>query len=174
MNLKIVKKKFVLKYLKANKRSRNIEKEGNLYKINKVGILAEASLFHTYDLTKNLGTKFEIDRNLFDVILFQKSKGNETLPGYKYFSEGDFGMFGKIIGDDLKQFVTTEYDLIINYCAHEELFSEFICVKSKAKLIAGFQREKYDNYDISIKIGSNKIDTFNEELTKYLRILNVL
>ena len=125
MNLKIVKKKFVLKYLKANKRSRNIEKEGNLYKINKVGILAEASLFHTYDLTKNLGTKFEIDRNLFDVILFQKSKGNETLPGYKYFSEGDFGMFGKIVKTCLFLIFTIFLNCSQIFQKHPKMFPTF-------------------------------------------------
>ena len=174
MNLNIVKKNFVLKYLKSNIRSRKLNKQGDLFKINKVGILAEADLFHTYDLTKNLGAKFGIDRNLFDVILFKKSKGGDTLPDYKYFSEGDFGMIGNIKSDDLKQFVKTKYDLLINYCTHEDLFSEYVCVKSKARLVAGFKGDIYDNYDISIKIESNKIDTFNEELTKYLQILNVL
>lgn len=174
MNLKIVKKNFVLRYLKSNIRTRGLDKLDTLRKISKVGILAETDLFQTYDFTKNLSTNLGLDTNDFNIILYENSKIIENLGNYLYFSEKDFGMFGKISGKDLKNFVGTEFDLLINYCTHEDVFSEMVCIKSKAKLVAGFKSKTYDNYDISIKIESNKIDTFNEELTKYLQILKVL
>jgi len=174
MNLKIVKKKFLLKYLKSNVRTRGLDTLDSLHKISKVGILAESDLFETYDFTKNLSTNFGLDKNDFDIILYQNSKRIENLDNYHYFSEKDFGMFGNILGNDLKKFMNTKFDLLINYCTHEDIFSEMLCIKSKAKLVAGFKNETYDNYDISIKIESNKIDTFNEELTKYLQIFKVL
>jgi len=145
-----------------------------LNKIIKVGILAESDLFQTYDFTRNLSSNFGLDKNSFNIILYRNSKINEELADCNYFSEKDFGMFGKIVGEDLKKFVNKNFDLLINYCTKEDLFSEMVCIKSKAKLVAGFNNKTYNNYDISIKIESNKIDTFNEELTKYLQILKVL
>ena len=174
MNLKIVKKKFVLKYLKSNVRTRGLDKLDAARKIRKVGILAESDLFETYDFTKSLSSNFGLDLDNFEIILYQNNKTRENLDNYYYFSDKDFSLLGKIGGKDLKSFVATKFDLLINYCTHEDVFSEFVCVKSKAKLVAGFKSETYDNYDISIKIESNKIDTFNEELTKYLQILKVL
>lgn len=174
MNLKIIKKNFVLKYLNSNVRTRDLNKIDSLEKISKIGILAESDLFQTYDFTKNLGSKFGLDRNNFEIMLYQNSKIREGLGDYSYFSEKDFSMFGKISGNDIKKFVDKKFDLLINYCASEDVFSEYVCVKSKAKLVAGFKSKIYDNYDISIKIETNKIDTFNEELTKYLQIFKVL
>ena len=174
MNIKIIKKNFVLKYLKSNVRTRGLDKLDASNKIRKVGILAESDLFHTYDFTKNLSSNFGIDKNNFEIILYQNAKLIEGLGDYHYFSEKDFSMFGKILGKDLKKFVDMKFDLLINYCTHEDVFSEMVCVKSKANLVAGFKSNAYDNYDVSIKIESNKIDTFNEELTKYLQIFKVL
>jgi len=174
MNLKIVKRNFVLKYLNSNVRTRGLDKIDSLQKISKVGILAESDLFQTYDFTKNLSTNFGLDLNNFEIILYQNTKMKENLGDYSYFSEKDFSMFGKISGNDLKRFVDTKFDLLINYCTHEDLFTEIVCVQSKANLVAGFKNKTYDNYDISINIESNKIDTFNEELTKYLQIFKVL
>ena len=174
MSLKIIKEKFILKYLKSNVRTRGLDKLDTLHKISRVGILAESDLFHTYDFTKNLSSNFGLDKNNFNIILYQNSKIVEDLGDYHYFSEKDFSMFGKIFGKDLKKFADTKFDLLINYCTHEDIFSEMLCVRSKANLVAGFKSKTYDNYDISIKIESNKIDTFNEELTKYLQIFKVL
>lgn len=174
MNLKRVKKNFVVKYLKSNVRTRGLDKLDTLNKISKVGILAESDLFRTYDFTRNLSSNFGLELNNFDIILYQNSKTREVMDGYSYFSEKDFSLLGKIGGKNLKDFVDTKFDLLINYCTHEDVFSEYVCVRSKAKLVAGFKNETYDNYDISIKIESNKIDTFNEELTKYLQIFKVL
>jgi uncharacterized membrane protein len=174
MNLKIIKKKIVLKYLKSNSRIRNVDHGEDLQKITKVGILAESELFQTYDFTKSLSVNFGLDIENFEIILYQNSKINDNLNNYGHFSEKDFSMFGKMTGEDLKKFVAKKFDLLINYCTHEDVFSEVLCVKSKAKLVAGFKNKTYDNYDISISIESNKIDTFNEELTKYLQILKVL
>jgi hypothetical protein len=174
MNLKRVKKNFVLKYLKSNVRIRGLDKLDADHKIRKVGILAESDLFQTYDFTRNLSSNFGLDRDDFEIILYQNSKKRENLDDYGYFDEKDFSLLGKIGGKDLKKFVDTKFDLLINYCTQEDVFSEFVCVKSKAKLIAGFKNDTYDNYDISIKIERNKIDTFNEELTKYLQIFKVI
>ena len=174
MNLKIIKEKVILKYLKSNSRIRNVDNGEDLRKINKVGILAESELFQTYDFTKSLSVNFGLDIENFEIILYQNSKINDNLINYGHFSEKDFSMFGKMAGEDLKKFAAKKFDLLINYCTHEDVFSEVLCVKSKAKLVAGFKSKTYDNYDISINIESNKIDTFNEELTKYLQILKVL
>ena len=174
MNLKIVKENFVLKYLKSNIRTRGLDKLDTLHRVSKVGILAETDLFQTYDFTQKLSANFGLDTSDFNIILYENSKIIENLGDYRYFSEKDFGMFGKILGKDLKNFVDMKFDLLINYCTHEDVFSELVCIKSKAQLVAGFKSETYDNYDISIKVESNKIDTFNEELTKYLQILKVL
>ena len=90
------------------------------------------------------------------------------------FGEDSFGLYGKIKNATLEEFVEKEFDLLVNYSGTDWVFSEVILTRSKARLKAGFDADDAGWQDISIKIPGNKMDTFHEELVKYLRIMNLL
>lgn len=173
MNLKGIKKKSALKFLKKNFGTKGENQISSLNKIEKIGILAEVELFKTYDFTRKLSENFKVDKNKFEVFLYENDYGQDSLDQYMSFSEKDFGLFGKVKSENAKKIINNEYDLLIDYCSYDNIYSKVICFTSNSKLIAGFKNEEFDIYDISIKLESNRIDTFNEELTKYLRILNL-
>ena len=72
-------------------------------------------------------------------------------------------------------FVDSNYDLLINYCSSDSIYVSLVAVRSKAKFKVGFANETLqDLYDFMISVEGNKIDVFNDELAKYLQILDLL
>lgn len=169
-----LKNKTAYKYIKKQPKNTNNLKNKIASQIHTVGIIAEANLFKTYDFTKRLSEDLGIDKSKIKVILFENKNTESPQESYKYFYEKSFGMYGKIKDKDIKNFVDTSFDLLINYCAEEIIYSQVIACKSKAKLKVSFENEYASFYNLSINISGNKIDTFNKEIIKYLQILNLL
>ena len=174
MNLKNIKKKTALKFLRKNCTVANKNAGITKNKIKKVGILADEELFKTYDFRKKLAENFGIKEDDFSIILYQKIKNITLSQEFETFADKDFGMYGKMKGDTIQNFARTKFDLLINYCGQDNIFAQVASFESKAILKAGFNLEDLNFYDISIQIDSNKIDTFNVELTKYLQILKLI
>ncbi len=171
LNLKF---KTAYKYIKKQQKNTSNLENNITSQIRTVGIIAEANLFKAYDFTKRLSEDLGIDKNNIKVVLFDIKNDETPLENYKYFYENSFGMYGKIKDEDIKIFVGTSFDLLINYCAEETIYSQVIAYKSKAKLKISFENEYASFYNLSVNISENKIDTFNKEIIKYLQILNLL
>ncbi|MCF6296622.1 MAG: hypothetical protein L3J08_01330 [Flavobacteriaceae bacterium] len=174
MNLKGIKKNSALNFLKKNIKKRDSNRINSLRKIEKIIILAESDLLKTYDFTKKLSENFGISKRNFDVLLYNNEYGEGSLDEYMSFTEKDFSFSCKIKNAKLKKIITNKYDLLIDYSPSGNVFAQVVCFYVNSVLKAGFENEEFDMYDISIKLESNKVDTFNEELTKYLQILNLL
>lgn len=174
MNLKNIKKNTALKFLRKNSgitsNNANISKK----EIKKVGVLADEDLFKTYDFRRKLADNFGINTDDFTIILYQRIKNVTLSQEFETFSDKDFGRYGKIKGSTVQNFVQTKFDLLINYCGHDNIMAQVASFHSKAILKAGFNSEELNFYDISIKIDANKVDTFNSELTKYLQIMKLI
>ncbi|MGB5321183.1 DUF6913 domain-containing protein [Lutimonas sp.] len=162
--------KFIKKQLKAAASERKFE----LKLIKRVGVLAEVSLFQTYDFTKRLSEGLNLEVEDLKVCLFDPSGKDTALEFQRLCSEKDFGFYGNIKSEALNKFVSRDFDLLVNYCDPELLFPKVIMLKSAAKMKAGFEHEANFFNDIAIKVPGNDIDGFNRELLKYLRILNLI
>ena len=174
MGILNLKNKTAHKFIKNNANKAKNKDKKTVIKIKSVGVLAMADLFKTYDFTKKLIDEIGLKDHGIEVALLDDIKPNETMEIYQVYTDKSFGMYGKIKDSSLKNFVDREFDLLINYCDADNIFSQVICFKSQAKIKAGFEYEISNFNDISIKIAGNKIDTFNNELIKYLDILKLL
>jgi hypothetical protein len=119
------------------------------------------------NLKNNLGIQ---ERNI-EILIFQKkiSKENEDK---HLFSIKDFGWYGKINNDKLKNILTKKYDLLINYSKVDTLYNNILLLHSKAAFKVGFASLDNRFYDLLISCKSSEIALFNKELKKYLEILN--
>ena len=143
--------------------------------VETIGVLADSRLFGSYDISRNLSQKLGKPHKNFEIIIFENLKDDFVTQHYNTFNEKDFGMYGKLKAENLKGFVDTRYDLLINYCHPESIHGNLITLKSKAKLKVSFADESVaDLYNFTIAIESNKIDVFNDELAKYLQILELI
>jgi len=175
MNFTGLKKKTAFQFLekqlkKLKKNSTNIPE-----RIQTIGVLADSRLFGSYDISRNLSQKLNMPHKSFEIIIFENLKDDFVTQHYNTFSEKDFGMYGKVKGKNVKGFVDTNYDLLINYCSLDSIYANIVAVQSKAKFKVGFADEQLEDlYDFMIVIEGNKIDVFNDELAKYLQILELI
>ena len=122
-------------------------------------------------IVNNLKNNFGIDINSVEIIIFQQKIGKENL-NKNLFCPKDFGLFGKIKTEELKNILTKKYDLLINYSKVDNLYNNLLILHCKAAFRAGFAI--FDNrlYDLLIDCKPESISLFNKELKKYLEILN--
>lgn len=143
--------------------------------VETVGVLADSRLFGSYDISRNLSQKLGKPHRDFEIIIFENLKDDFVTQHYNTFTENDFGMYGKLKAENLKGFVDTKYDLLINYCSPKSVYGNIVTIKSRAKLKVSFADESVaDMYNFTIAVDSNKIDVFNDELAKYLQILELI
>lgn len=175
MNFITLKKKTAFQYYKKQlKKQKKLSKKAPV-KIQTVGVLADSRLFGSYDISRNLSQKLNLPHKNLEIIIFENLKDDFVSQHYNTFTEKDFGMYGKIKAQNVSGFVDTSYDLLINYCGHDSVYATLVAIRSKAKFKVGFANENLQElYDFMISIEGNKIDVFNDELAKYLQILDLL
>ena len=175
MNLKGIKRNTAFKYLmkqqnSSAKKSQNIKLE----QVKSVGVLVEEELFRAYDFTKKLSNDLGVETADIHVVLFQKSPTQKSLDQFEFFSDKSFNFFGKIKDKALKYFIDKKFDILINYCNQDNIYAHIVVLESNAKMKAGFENEHTSFYHLSVNIPDNKINTFNEEIIKYLKILKLI
>jgi len=175
MNFTGLKKKTANQYYeKQLNRLKKLDK-GIPNKIETIGVLADSRLFGSYDISRNLSQKLNIPHKSFEIMIYENLKDDFVTQHYNTFSEKDFGMYGKVKAQNVLGFVNSNYDLLINYCNKESVYTSVVSVRSKAKFKVGFASEEmHDLYDFMIDVEGNKIDVFNDELAKYLQILGLI
>lgn len=175
MDLFGFKAKTAAKFIKNRRENTDSEKKKPPSRIKSVGALADIDLFRNYDFTRKLIESFELAPNQVQVALIDPTGNNQnSLDAPEAFGEESFGLYGKIKNSTLEEFVDKEFDILVNYSGTDWIYSEVILARSKAKLKAGFDADEEGWQDIAIKIQGNKMDTFHEELVKYLRIMNLI
>ena len=163
------------KFIKKRKQSTDEVRKTMPERIRSVGVVADIDLFRIYDFTGKLIGDFGLAPNQVQVALLDPTGKNQgTLDAPESFDQKSFGHYGKVKNPALEEFVNREFDLLINYSSAEWIFTKVILLRSRARLKAGFEAEKGDWQDISINVPVNDMDTFHEELVKYLRIMNLI
>ena len=79
---------------------------------------------------------------------------------------------GKIENGYALEFLSREYDLLINYYTEEKLLLQLMTLKAKSRIKVGFGGVDEKLNDLIIKTSLGDFKTFKAELKKYLVILN--
>jgi len=174
MGILNLKKKTAVKFIKNKQNILPKEKKTESKRIKKVGVLAEVSLFQTYDFRKRLSSQLGIQEEDMMVLLFDPSGKENSLNYSKICSEKSFGLYGSVKAPALVNFLEKKFDLLINYCEADQVYDQVIMVRSLAGLKVGYDHPNNFFNDISIKIKGNQLDTFNAELVKYLELLKLI
>jgi len=175
MNFTGLKKKTAFQFYEKQLKKLKKKERNTPTKVEHIGVLADSRLFGSYDISRNLSQKFNMPHKKFEIIIFENFKDEFVTQHYNTFSEKDFGMYGKIKAQNVVGFIDTPFDLLINYCNHDSVFATIVAMQSNAKFKVGFADDKlHDLYDFMIAIEGNKIDVFNDELAKYLQILELI
>lgn len=118
-----------------------------------------------------LNSSLKISENNIEFIIYLPKIKKET-DAQNIFSSKDFGWYGKVKSEGLKNILTKKYDLLINYSKVDYLYSNLLILQCKADLKVGFASLDNRLYDLLINCKTTETALFNKEIKKYLEILN--
>ena len=121
-------------------------------------------------LTKDIVKALNITEKDVVNIVVQQNIGKEN-DDEDLVSQKDFGWYGKIKSEHLKAVLTNKYDLLINYSKVDNLYSNLLILQCKSLFNVGFEHLDNRFYDFMIDCKSDDFKSFNNELSKYLKIL---
>ncbi len=139
--------------------------------VRSIGILIDESYFpHRRELVEALRSE-GLDGSI-DVLAFRdKVRKNETFD-HPVFSHADISWTATITRPQVRKFIDTPFDLLIDYFDVEKAALLLVSHLSKARFKAGFASVDKRLHHFMIDTTAENYGTFAAELAKYLRILN--
>jgi len=140
--------------------------------IKTVGILVKENSKFDFEGLKRLQKQIPIGSKNFSVLTYKIQ--NETYNEFRgaFFYEKHVSLTGKIKSKEVSDFLNQEFDMLIDYTAADTIFAKFLTAMSKAKFKVGYFTEDENLYDLMINVPIDNTKEFNNELIKYLKILN--
>lgn len=179
MSLKsIIKINFGNQLLKKRvKKIVRVKKFSNFETAKNVAVLFDATNLDNYTTTRFLA-KYLIDNKIkFKGLGFVKSYDVQEQPlpysGITFFSENDFSITGAVSNNLLKEFIKTEFDLLIDLHQKPNYFIDVINALSVAKMKLGLKHNDKGFYDFMINLNQEETNSeaFIEQIKHYLNII---
>ncbi|CAM1333474.1 DUF6913 domain-containing protein [Tenacibaculum aestuariivivum] len=139
-------------------------------KVKKVAVLLDDETIENKVIT-NLINKFSLKKEDITILIYRAFDKKQAI-ATKFFTEKEFGFKASLKSDNLKDFVQKEYDLFINYTKTPNLYTNTITLLSQAGLKTGFAGIDDRLYDLIVVDKSLNEEVLNQEVKKYLTILN--
>jgi hypothetical protein len=121
-------------------------------------------------INENLYKLLNMPAGTIEILVFH-TKIDENGDVQDKISSADFGWYGKIKSEKLKNILTKKYDLLINYSKVDNIYINLLILQCKAAFRVGFSHLDNRFYDLIINCESSNFILFNEEMKKYLQIL---
>lgn len=140
--------------------------------IKTVGIIFDETYFYEKEALVGELVQHGIAEENINVLVFKnKLKKNEVFE-YPVFSNKDLSWRATFDKSEVKDFMTRDFDLLINYYDTEKSALLLVSNFSKAKFKVGFSSidKKLNHFMIDTNAENYKI--FTDEMFKYLKILN--
>ncbi len=142
--------------------------------INTIGLIIDESYFNKKDALINELIKNGIQFQNIKLLVFKdKIKKNEVFD-YAFFSYKDLSWIASINNQDVNDFISQKFDLLINYYDLEKAPLLVASNLSKASFKVGFSNVDKRLNQFMIDTNAENYIIFIEELFKYLKILNKL
>lgn len=170
MFLKFIKNfavKRVLNNYSGNVTAMDFEKN-----IQTIGILIDETSFkHKAELFQSLINNGFLRENISVLAFKDQYKKDEDRPDL-HFSYNDFSIAGSIESQQVKDFIATNFDLLINYYDENKSPLQLVTHLSHASFKVGFASVdfRHNHFLIDTQIENHQL--FINEMIKYLRILN--
>jgi hypothetical protein len=175
MFLQALKDKF--KYKSGEKYLRNelrtAQRTGHDKKgLQLVGVIADLDAFPNAEAFYGLVELLDLRPNAVKIMGYRAFYDKNSPYSTPVFSEKDLGWGGAVENSYALEFLSKEYDLLINYYQKDSLILKLMTVKTKARIKVGFAELDSDLNDLIIQTPMEDMHTFNSELKKYLRVMN--
>jgi hypothetical protein len=175
MFLKGLKDKFKyksgLKYLKEelNSPPEIIERPRG---INSVGIIVDMDTFDHTESFYDFIEEYKLRPNAVKIIGYKGYYDKNSPYSTPVFSDKDLGWNGNIENSYALEFLSREYDLLVNYYTQDNLMMQLMTIKTKARINVGFAALDRSFNDLILEADLQDYKTFKNELKKYLQVMN--
>ena len=140
--------------------------------ITSVGCIVDLDQFDDSNVFYDFVDEFSLRPNSVKIIGYKTYYDKNSPYSTPVFSDKDLGWKGKIENGYALEFLSREYDLLINYYTEEKLLLQLMTLKAKSRIKVGFGGVDEKLNDLIIKTSLGDFKTFKAELKKYLVILN--
>lgn len=104
-------------------------------------------------------------------VLFQEKKiKNQQVNHLLTFNE--FNWVGKLKTAAKETYLNTKYDLLINYCADDDLLTNLFSLQCESSFNIAFKHHHKKLNDLIVDCNKEDLTTFHNEVKKYLLIFN--
>ncbi|RKR13392.1 hypothetical protein CLV91_2111 [Maribacter vaceletii] len=166
-----LKRKSGAKFLKAELSKPKAEvkrKKG----ITSIGCIVDLDKFENSNLFYEFIEEFSLRPNAVKIIGYKSFYDKNSPYSIPVFSGKDLGWNGNIENSYALEFLSRDYDMLVNYYNEENLLLELMTVKTRARVNVGFVEVDKVYNDLILDTPMNNFKVFKTELKKYLRVLN--
>ncbi|NND15185.1 MAG: hypothetical protein HKN89_02530 [Eudoraea sp.] len=142
--------------------------------VRSIGVIVDMDNFDRSEEFYNLITDFNLQPNGVKIIGYKGYYDTNSPYAIPVFSDKDLGWNGDIENSYALEFLSREYDLLINYYTKENLMLQLMTIKTKARLKVGFSEVDSIFNDLILSSPLLDFDTFRIEIHKYLQVMDEL
>lgn len=140
--------------------------------ISAIGVIVDLDLLDKVEVFHELTNDFALRPNGVKIIGYKSFYDKNSPYATPVFSDKDLGWNGKIENSYALEFLSNEFDLLINYYTKDNLLMQLMSIQSKARIKVGFGEVDKNLNDLILNAPKKDFNSFKSELKKYLKILN--
>jgi len=140
--------------------------------ITLVACLVDLDAFQNPNLFYEFVEDYGLRPNAVKIIGYKNYYDKNSPYATPVFSDKDLGWNGNIENSYVLEFLSREYDLLINYYTQENLLLQIMSVKTQARVRVGFKEVDSKYNDLILDSPMKNFKVFKAELKKYLKVLN--
>lgn len=137
--------------------------------ILKVGCIIDTNLDIDYFQILELIEKIGLKQKDVKIISYSDTAFNDPFSKMR-ISKDSINFYGKIVSADANEFISYDYDLLINYFGDNEILT-LISSKTNSNFRVGYSESNKNINDIMFSNFFNNFEKFSNELIKYLKFL---
>ncbi len=140
--------------------------------ITSIGCLVDLDNFDNANLFYEFVEEFSLRPNSVKIIGYKSYYDKNSPYATPVFSDKDLGWNGNVENSYALEFLSREYDLLVNYYNEENLLLQLMTIKTRARVKVGFVEIDQAYNDLILNTPMKDFNVFKKELKKYLGVLN--
>ncbi len=140
--------------------------------IQAIGVIVDLDKFTNPEQFYELIDAFSLRPNAVKIIGYKRFYDKNSPYATPVFSDKDLGWNGAIENSYALEFLTREYDLLINYFTEDSLVMQLMSIKARARMRVGFSGVDPVYNDLILGADPADFRLFKKEMKKYLTVLN--
>ena len=160
-----------MKFLK-NEMSNPTETPERKKGITSIGVIVDMDVFKQPEQFFEFIEDFKLRPNAVKVIGYKTYYDKNSPYALPVFSDKDLGWNGDIENSYALEFLSRNYDVLVNYYTKENLMLHLMTIKARARIRVGFPEVDKSFNDLILESPMEDFETFKSELQKYLRVMN--